>query len=348
MKTYYAYLAGIHPTIPFSELASLLSSLGVRFQIVLLLDQVAVFRADRLPRGVAKYSGTIHEVGTVAAIVDAELEKIVETAPSLCSLLSGSFRVDAVRVKGYRAELDTREIARKLGAAVANECRAQVDLENPATIVRVIVSEGVAVVGTVVETIDKKSMAERRPEKRPFFRSVALEPRLARIFVNLARPKPGGVYLDPFCGTGGFILEAAWAARTAVCSDIDRSMVEGARENIKYYGVDVVAEIVQADAAALPLRSNSVDFIGTDPPYGRQAPLKGHGLKELLKGFAREALRVVKSGSCVCYAQPHWLQVEPILSGGLRPIEQHFMRVHGSLTRVLVVACKNRSMDERA
>jgi tRNA (guanine10-N2)-dimethyltransferase len=338
-RRYYAYLSGVHPTLPRAELYALLETLGIEYRVVLELDQLEVFDANSDPSLVPLLAGYVHEIGLLHAIVDADPEAIrlaVERIP-ICSLVSDSFRVDVVKVKGYRSAISSRELAVSIGEAVARKCRARVDLEQPSTIVRVLVTEGIAAVGTVLSREDKSGLNQRRPERRPFFRSVALEPRLCRLFVNLSRPAPP--VLDPFCGTGGFVLEVAEYGLTALCSDVDRAMVEGALRNVKFYGLDHAIDVFQADARLAPIRSGALLSIGTDPPYGRQAPSRGAEPRELLVAFLAEARRILKPGGYVSFAAPHWLNVDQLVARvGLELAEKHFMKVHGGLTRVLCVA----------
>lgn len=83
---------------------------------------------------------------------------------------------------------------------------------------------------TQVQNIDAWS---KRDYGRPFrdTKTGMLPPKLARMMVNLATPKHA--LLDPFCGGGTVIMEAALLHRdlTIVGSDIDARQIEGSREN---------------------------------------------------------------------------------------------------------------------
>ena len=74
------------------------------------------------------------------------------------------------------------------------------------------------------------SSIERRATQRPFFKPVSLEPRLARLAVNLAcGPLTAGACLDPMTGTGGFTIEAILSGRSAIGIDLDEEMIQGAK-----------------------------------------------------------------------------------------------------------------------
>ncbi|MEO5927863.1 MAG: DNA methyltransferase [Patescibacteria group bacterium] len=60
-----------------------------------------------------------------------------------------------------------------------------------------------------------------------------LPPKLARMMVNLGRINDGDVIIDPFCGSGTVLMEAALATRAKkiIGSDIDSKQVEMTRQN---------------------------------------------------------------------------------------------------------------------
>ena len=85
-----------------------------------------------------------------------------------------------------------------------------------------------------------------RANKRPFFRPVSLEPRLARAAVNIAAGTNNGFIIDPMCGTGGILIESALTGRPTLGIDFDPVMVDGCQQNIEWAGVE--ANVVRGDA----------------------------------------------------------------------------------------------------
>ena len=117
-----------------------------------------------------------------------------------------------------------------------------------------------------------------RPFKRPM---LSIPPRLARIMVNLAGQKPGGVLLDPFCGIGTVLQEAALMDFTVWGIDTDKKVIPWARRNIKWlfreYGLTQPGfeeRMQNGDARKLLelFPANSLDAIVTEPDLG--PPLK--------------------------------------------------------------------------
>ncbi len=331
-KLRYAYLSGLHPTLPLSELKSIHEAFNSWYQEIAVHEQLVLYKSSLDPRLVVERAGMIHEVGTVLDIVEADIRVLEKSLKTIVEDL----RVSALRitrVKGVARHIETK----------LRELRGKLNLQSSGkTQIHVIVSEGIAVIGLVEAIQDKKALSMRRPHKRPFFRSVALDPRLARIFVNLSRPPPWGVYYDPFCGTGGFAIEAGLMGLQVLCSDIDPVMARGSLINVRTLLSPQSPHVcMHSDAVALPVRDESVDAIGTDPPYGRSASTKGRKTERLLRAFLEEAARVLRKGRYVAFASPHWLDIDNLVSeAGLYLVEKHYMRVHGSLTRIIAVARK--------
>jgi tRNA (guanine10-N2)-dimethyltransferase len=126
---------------------------------------------------------------------------------------------------------------------------------------------------------DRKELEQRRAPMRPFFSPVSLHPKFGRYLVNVSMTKPGDLILDPFCGTGGILIEAAMMGRRIIGSDISLSMVMGARLNLKYFGYSD-AKIIHSSVSHLDLDEKAAAII-TDMPYGRNSSLHGDNIEQL-------------------------------------------------------------------
>ena len=118
-----------------------------------------------------------------------------------------------------------------------------------------------------------------RANKRPFFRPVSLEPRLARAAVNIAAGTNEGYVVDPMCGTGGILIESALTGRPTLGIDFDPVMVEGSQQNIDWAKVD--AEVKRGDATRFELPKD-VAAVVVDPPYGRNSPSDEKLIEDML------------------------------------------------------------------
>ncbi len=182
-----------------------------------------------------------------------------------------------------------------------------------------------------VATIDRRAFESRRMPRFPFQRPVSLPPRLSRAAANLARVRPGDRVVDPFCGTGALLLEAALLG--ARCSGVDRDaeMVRGALRNFGHAG-ESAASVTVGDAAAAfpPPGGGAWDAILTDPPYGRQSGAGGEDPAALVARCLPEWTRFVRRGGLAVVIVPGG---PPSLVEGWVERDRIPDRVHRSLTR---------------
>ncbi|CAE7390522.1 THUMPD2 [Symbiodinium natans] len=111
--------------------------------------------------------------------------------------------------------------------------------------------------------------------------------------------RPGDVVLDPMCGKGTLLLEAAiwWPEARYVGCDADAAQLEACRENADYLGVQVATHVADVSHFhGLPLANRSVDKAMTAPPWDRQYEASG-GLRSFYAAFLRELFRVLREDS---------------------------------------------------
>ena len=257
------------------------------------------------------------------------------------------------------------DIAGKVGG-ILSRMKATIDLENPESTFGLLLDGHSKTVtfGWLLNHGPKgDSSIERRATQRPFFKPVSLEPRLARLAVNLACGSlAAGACLDPMTGTGGFTIEAILSGRDAVGMDLDEEMIQGAKLNLEWVGSEV-NPFVQGDAtnikATLPDGIDTFSGVVLDPPYGRnsQGSMDHHDLLEKTLQSARE---VVQGGlTLILPSEPRselltrpfqsderpelkhytWERLEEMLDEtGWYYQHAWYVSVHGSLGRVIVYA----------
>ncbi len=102
-----------------------------------------------------------------------------------------------------------------------------------------------------VQDIDDYAKRDFGRPKRDSFVGM-LPPKLAQIMLNLAQIAPGDRVLDPFCGTGVLLQEAALMAADVYGTDISERMVEYTQHNLAWlkstYNIDFDAKLEPADA----------------------------------------------------------------------------------------------------
>lgn len=180
----------------------------------------------------------------------------------------------AVRAFDLTGEHDTKEVERQLGKVLESEDN-EVDLENPDEVIRVYISEGEYVIGRLVEDIDRSLFEKRKNQDRPFSSPISLDPVLARVLVNLSGLKPGEKLLDPFCGTGGILIEAGLCGIDVYGTDMQEEMVSGTKDNLEEYGIirhDIRKSKIEDVEENL---DHEFDAVVADLPYGKASKTEG-------------------------------------------------------------------------
>uniref|UniRef100_A0A4X1SS65 THUMP domain containing 2 n=1 Tax=Sus scrofa TaxID=9823 RepID=A0A4X1SS65_PIG len=108
--------------------------------------------------------------------------------------------------------------------------------------------------------------------------------------VDLRNPnlEAGAFVLDPMCGLGTILLEAAkeWPDVYYVGADVSDSQLLGASDNLKAAGLKDKIELLKGSVIELPLPSESVDIIISDIPFGKKFKL-GKDIKSILQEMER-------------------------------------------------------------
>jgi tRNA (guanine10-N2)-dimethyltransferase len=144
--------------------------------------------------------------------------------------------------------------------AVANALPAYPDLNDPQHRFLVAAQDDRLWFG---EILVEPSRDYRIHDTKPYRTSSSLPARLARALVNLVAP-PAGSILDPFCGTGSILLEAAALGLGTYGMDHNIKMVGMSRRNLSHFGYPAQVELRDAQDC-----TQTADAIITDLPYGR-------------------------------------------------------------------------------
>ena len=198
-----------------------------------------------------------------------------------------SMAIECWRHEG-KLPVATRDIEKHLGGKF-HDAGSTFDLDNPKQKLGVVLdnSAGYVAWGWMVgQGPGKHGWSAMRANKRPFFRPVSLEPRLARSAVNIAAGTKHGVVVDPMCGTGGILIESALSGRETLGIDFDPIMVDGCQKNIDWAKVD--AKVVRGDATRFELPDN-VAAVVVDPPYGRNSPRDEKLIEDMLENVRKQS-----------------------------------------------------------
>ncbi|MBS7624770.1 MAG: TRM11 family methyltransferase [Candidatus Bathyarchaeia archaeon] len=343
MARLFFLVSGENPTLPFSEVKSILSAEGYGYHILGELSQLLRVEADAKCAEAVKFRSALArecclEIFCCGAVVN-EIISSAERVDFAEFLSSGeTFAVRVFRVRGASPHISCLALERIIGGIIFRGVRdTKVYLKNPNKTFVGILTDNMFFFGLRLAEIKHKDLSERRPRRRVFFHPSALTAKIARCMVNLAQARAGELLLDPFCGTGGILIEAGLIGCRTIGFDIKRFMAEGSMKNLRFFGIEPEALIV-ADARLPPISPNSVDRIVTDPPYGTAATTMGLTTRELLESFFSSASDIIREGGMMCIAAPKDIRVHEIGQRyGFKHLESHFIYVHRRLTREVAV-----------
>ena len=149
-------------------------------------------------------------------------------------------------------------------------------------------------------------LQQYRDESRPFVSAeISTSPKICRTLLTLAGARPGDTVLDPFCGTGTLLMEAAMLGMKCIGVDIDGDQVQGARSNLKWLAKDMGEkldyDIVKGDSRELTsVVKKQVDAVAFEPilgPIYKKPPLRDEAEKTIkeLTTLYRQVLTEISS-----------------------------------------------------
>jgi len=334
-------ISGEHQTLPVSEVQAILEAEGYNYRILENLTQVLRLEADPSSVESIKFRSALTRICCQEIFnCNASLPEILASisSASLDEFIEGgeSFAVRVRRVKGVTPELVRVELERKLGEQILETVKnTRVNLSNPQKTFFGVLTDNRFVFGLKIAEIIPKPFSERRPRRRPFFHPTAMQAKLARVMVNLAQPRRGDLVLDPFCGAAGILVEAGLIGCRVLGFDAKPHMLRGGLKNLLYYGIKPEGVAI-ADARYPPV--TKADCIVTDPPYGRSASTLGTSTRLIVEDFLSAVGDTLPRGGRICMASPKTINLGEVgEEAGFRHIESHFVYVHRSLTREIVV-----------
>lgn len=298
----YIYkLAGNDKDLAFAELKGFLRSQSIE-ESPELKEGFALTEAEPSQ---LKRLALVHEVGEVIELSDS-LETDYKPNESY-----------AVRVENV-----DKGIEKEIGNQMKTD-NNKVDLDDPDEIIKVYRLAEEYCIARVVENIDRGLFQERKNQKRPFSSPVSLDPVLARVMVNLSEVNAGGEIIDPFCGTGGILIETGLCGIKPFGLDLQEKMVEGACENLESYGI-LSYDVKQGDISDIEaVFSRKFDGVVTDLPYGQSSKKEGEPLEMFL-----EKVPDLTDGKIVFMSDQSGI-------GNLEP--EHEIYVHKNLTRYIYI-----------
>lgn len=192
-----------------------------------------------------------------------------------------------------------------------------------------------------IQDIDSYTLRDRERPKRDA-KVGMLPPKLAQIIINLAapplsedtlqdiceipasqeipRPNLKSTVLDPFCGTGVLLQEAALMGYGVYGTDLEQRMVDYSQINLdwlteQFTFTDFSLRLEPGDATAHKWAKDSVDFVACETYLGRPFTSKptpevlAQTISEcnaIIRKFLQNIARQLKTGAPLCLAVPAW------------------------------------------
>jgi tRNA (guanine10-N2)-dimethyltransferase len=180
---------------------------------------------------------------------------------------------------------------------------------------RVIIAES-----TGAQNITAYTKRDQERPKRDAFVGM-LPPKLAQMMINLAHLPGSGRILDPFCGTGVILQEAAFLGYSVYGTDLSDKMIEFSKVNLEWlartHHTPVDSTLTQGDAMTT-LWQQPIDAVVGEAYLGQpfSAPPSNSKLAEvrrncdhIISSFLRNLSPQIKPGTPLCVAIPAWKDI---------------------------------------
>lgn len=232
----------------------------------------------------------------------------------------------------HHQQINESEYASNIWKSLENKkIKPEVKLSNPETLIEIIIIDNDAFVCKQIWD-NKEDFESRKAHHKQELHPTAMHPKMARSLINILNPGSEEQIIDPMCGAGGILTEAALMNIKCIGYDIDQPQLNRARinlGNVKKY------KLKKADATKIKNLRNIV----TDLPYGKSSK-KSSEIIKLYSSFVKNI-----SGRAVIVF-PDFVNYKKILKENLdkklevKKIIDHY--VHKSLTRKIVLMDKKK------
>jgi len=284
------------------------------------------------------------------------IARICETFPldKVPNQLAQQINTPSYRVEFFNSSLEIdQETANKVyRIAFSSIADPHVSLKNPATVFCCFIDfANIQKTVYIAQQVWQNDFAyeQRKSHLRAHSHAAVMPPKLVRVMINLTGISGNATatesILDPFCGTGGVLIEAMHCGIHAVGSDISAQMIAGAKENCKNEIAarpqfreycDPTSYIIKECATKIAIHA---DAIVTDVPYGKNT--KKLENKNLYYDFLVHVAKN-KLTKRIVICMPHYAHGAKIIEKTpWRTLASFSLRVHNSLTRELFVLTLN-------
>tara|TARA_B100001250_G_scaffold241848_1_gene207805 strand:+ start:4920 stop:5915 length:996 start_codon:yes stop_codon:yes gene_type:complete len=230
--------------------------------------------------------------------------------------------------------LNDEKTAIKIGEKISNENETK--LSNPDVTVLFYMNETFLISLNYREwETGYKRCLKHHISHRPYFSPIGIHPRIARAMINLSNCSKKKPLIDPFCGTGGILIEAADMGLSVTGIDLKEKMIEYTKGNLKHYGFE--GTLINSDFENI--RNIKFGSIVCDPPYGIASTTGGENIPELMERCLDTFQNTMEKGQRLVIAVS---EPDTVKHQNLRKVHLFEWYIHKSLTRNIIVLEKNQ------
>lgn len=299
MNNQYLFELGKHPALSIAEIDAVLSLWNIKYKTVFqnktyfILETKKPMNEQKLMN---RLGGTIKIqqsciVYHVSHINEVIINYLKNTLPN------GKIEFSLTGVGAKKLALEIKKELKSYGRSVR-----YIEPKNTATILHnklvekqtdLTIFNGKLFVTKAIQPIEEFG---KRDYGRPGFdpKSGMLPPKLAKIMINLAQAKQNATILDPFCGSGTILMEAALMDyKNLIGSDISDKAINDTKQNIDwirktYHLLSIIYHVYKQNITDLhkTLKPHKIDTIITEPYLGK--PLKGNETRKQLEKQTQE------------------------------------------------------------
>ncbi|UCH71549.1 MAG: methyltransferase domain-containing protein [Thermoplasmatales archaeon] len=319
-------------TLPKAEILSYLNAEKISYKIAESNDDILIIELDSEYNFIKELAGRLSFTFFIDRFLfsskfSEEMEKKASNNPIRDE---GSI---AIKYKNRSETIDSYDLVKTL-AEVYSKGR-MVSLDKPDIEVRMLITDSKTYVGVKIAEIKRSQFEKRKVQHRPFFSPISLHPKLARAIVNLSGVKKDETLLDPFCGTGGILIEAGLVGAKIIGSDVEKKMIRGCEKNLEFYNIKN-HKLFCSDIGEINKFIKTVDAVVTDLPYGRSTTTKGEKIECLYSRTFENLSKILKKDGKAVFG----LSSRELIHLGEQYftfLEEHKFRMHRNLARYFVV-----------
>ena len=325
-----------HPIIPHLEIISLYKAYQNDYAIIHDDENVAIVDANIDSDFLNILTSRLAFTHSISHFLfqSSSIDDMKQKNTSLLQTLDGSV---AIRYKNRSNTYNSNEIVHTLASIFTKNM--PVDLEHPDHEIYAIITNYHIFIGQRLYSLNRNNFEKRKAQFRSFFSPISLHPKLARGLVNISQVIPENKVLDPFCGTGGFLIEAGLIGCTLYGSDIESQMVKGTMKNLSQYNISP-KQLFTSDIGDISNTiDEEIDAVITDAPYGKSTTTKNEDLEELYKRAFESIATVLKPKGHIVMGLPD-KSFESLLQHYFTINHVIIVPVHRSLTRYFYCGIK--------